>query len=141
MFAGSGWELLESSGQPPLVQHPADPDQRFSIVRVNEFDHARRTMSVVALDLSTGELHVFCKVWAVGGSCLGSNCMHTMQVVRDPTAYTLCKFDYIGILLVLASSTSSTLLSHSMSAADGERVLRLVATTFDGTLAIGHTGI
>ena len=120
MFAGSGWELIESSGQAPLVQHPADPDQRFSIVRVNEFDHARRTMSVVALDLSTGELHVFCKVWATGGSCLGPNCMHTTQVVWDPTACILCKVDHMGSLLGHASSTSSTLLSRSMSAADGE---------------------
>lgn len=62
MFAGSGWDLQEVNGQPPLVQHPTDPHQRFSIVRVNEFDHARRTMSVVAMDLRTGELHVFCKV-------------------------------------------------------------------------------
>lgn len=69
MFAGSGWELVEAAGQAPLVQHPTDPNQRFSIVRVNEFDHARRTMSVVALDLQTGELHVFCKVCVYGCVC------------------------------------------------------------------------
>ncbi len=66
MFAGTGWHLIEGSGQAPRVQHPVDAGQRLTIVRVNEFEHARRTMSVVALDESSGELHVFCKVGTFG---------------------------------------------------------------------------
>ena len=62
MFAVTGWNLVEVSGQPTRVAHPADARQQLTIVRVNEFEHARRAMSVVALDESTGEMHVFCKV-------------------------------------------------------------------------------
>ena len=62
MFSSTGWRLIESSGRPPRVEHPNDAQQQLTIVRVNEFEHARRTMSVVALDERTGELHVFCKV-------------------------------------------------------------------------------
>ena len=65
MFSSTGWRLIESSGQPPRVEHPNDAQQQLTIVRVNEFEHARRTMSVVALDELTGELHVFCKVRCV----------------------------------------------------------------------------
>jgi len=64
MFCGTGWHLIETNGQAPRVQHPSDARQRLAIVRVNEFEHARRSMSVVALDECTGELHVFCKVTA-----------------------------------------------------------------------------
>lgn len=62
MFATTGWSLMEASGQPRRVSHPVDAGQQLTIVRVNEFEHARRSMSVVALDENTGELHVFCKV-------------------------------------------------------------------------------
>jgi len=62
MFSSTGWHLIETNGQAPRVQHPSDAGQQLTIVRVNEFEHARRSMSVVALDECTGELHVFCKV-------------------------------------------------------------------------------
>ena len=62
MFAGSGWELAEAGGKAVQVHPPSDSSQRFSIVRVNDFDHAGRTMSVVVLDEQTRQLHVFCKV-------------------------------------------------------------------------------
>ena len=62
MFATTGWNLIEASGQPTQVSHPVDAGQQLTIVRVNEFEHARRSMSVVALDENTKELHVFCKV-------------------------------------------------------------------------------
>ena len=62
MFAVTGWNLIEAGGQPTRVAHPVDPKQQLTIVRVNEFEHARRSMSVIALDESTGDLHVFCKV-------------------------------------------------------------------------------
>ena len=71
MFATTGWNLIEASGQPTRVQHPVDAGQQLTIVRVNEFEHARRSMSVVALDKKTGELHVFCKVRLLHG-------MHTV---------------------------------------------------------------
>ncbi|DBB17796.1 TPA: hypothetical protein ACH3X3_002824 [Trebouxia sp. C0006] len=61
MFSSTGWHLIETNGQAPRVQHPSDAGQQLTIVRVNEFEHARRSMSVVALDECTGELHVFCK--------------------------------------------------------------------------------
>lgn len=62
MFATTGWNLIEASGQPTRVSHPLNPGQQLTIVRVNEFEHAKRCMSVVALDERTGQLHVFCKV-------------------------------------------------------------------------------
>ena len=62
MFASTGWKLMESSGAAARVQHPTDPQQQLTILRVNEFEHGRRSMSVVVRDDSTGELHVFCKV-------------------------------------------------------------------------------
>lgn len=69
MFATTGWNLIESSGQPTRVSHPVDAGQQLTIARVNEFQHGRRSMSVVALDESTGELHVFCKVGMPKGTC------------------------------------------------------------------------
>ena len=62
MFAITGWNLQQMSGQPTRVAHPVDARQQLTVVRVNEFEHSRRSMSVVALDESSGELHVFCKV-------------------------------------------------------------------------------
>ena len=62
MFAVTGWNLQQMSGQPTRVAHPVDARQQLTVVRVNEFEHSRRSMSVVALDESSGELHVFCKV-------------------------------------------------------------------------------
>ncbi|KAL3158258.1 hypothetical protein ABBQ38_010509 [Trebouxia sp. C0009 RCD-2024] len=61
MFAVTGWNLEQMSGQPSRVAHPVDAQQQLTVVRVNEFEHSRRSMSVVALDESSGELHVFCK--------------------------------------------------------------------------------
>ncbi|KAL0038469.1 hypothetical protein WJX77_007492 [Trebouxia sp. C0004] len=61
MFSGTGWHLIEANGQAPRVEHPSDARQRLTITMVNEFEHARRSMSVVALDERSGELHVFCK--------------------------------------------------------------------------------
>ena len=62
MFGATGWRLMEGTAQGPRVQNPKDPNQLLSVIRVNEFEHARRIMSVVALDESSGEMHVFCKV-------------------------------------------------------------------------------
>ena len=62
MFASTGWLLIESSGAAPRVQHPVDVQQQLSIVRVNEFEHGRRSMSAVVRDDITEELHIFCKV-------------------------------------------------------------------------------
>ena len=70
MFATTGWSLIETSGQPTQVRHPVDAGQQLTIVRVNEFEHARRSMSVVTLDERTGELHVFCKVSSLHGTCI-----------------------------------------------------------------------
>ena len=46
MFASTGWKLIESSGAAARVQHPTDPQQQLTILRVNEFEHGRRSMSV-----------------------------------------------------------------------------------------------
>ena len=78
MFATTGWNLIEASGQPTRVSHPVNAGQQLTIVRVNEFEHAKRSMSVVALDESTGELHVFCKVRPLHG-------VHTMGLCCSPT--------------------------------------------------------
>lgn len=73
MFAVTGWNLEQMSGQPSRVAHPVDAQQHLTIVRVNEFEHSRRSMSVVALDESSGELHVFCKVRAFSSRHLVEN--------------------------------------------------------------------
>jgi cation-transporting ATPase 13A3/4/5 len=62
MFSAVGWELLEggTESQPnPIVVNKNG--EQYTIVRRNEFEHSRATMSVVVQD-SAGELHVFCKV-------------------------------------------------------------------------------
>jgi cation-transporting ATPase 13A3/4/5 len=62
MFSSIGWELLEggTESQPnPIVVNKNG--EQYTIVRRNEFEHSRATMSVVVQD-SAGELHVFCKV-------------------------------------------------------------------------------
>jgi predicted P-type ATPase len=61
MFSAIGWELLEggTESQPnPIVVNKNG--EQYTIVRRNEFEHSRATMSVVVQD-SAGELHVFCK--------------------------------------------------------------------------------
>ena len=68
MFSSTGWNLIEDNGAAPRVQHPFDAQQQLSIVRVNEFEHGRRSMSVVVRDSHTGELHVFCKV-GISSTC------------------------------------------------------------------------
>ena len=61
MFGGTGWELVEEPGEPPAVREPKSGNM-VSIVRRNEFDHLRMTMSVVASDKSAERgFHVFCK--------------------------------------------------------------------------------
>ena len=85
MFSSTGWQLIETSGQAARVEHAG---QRLTIVRVNQFEHARRSMSVVALDESTGKLHVFCKVTAAAIPILKAHSsVHTtcMQLQRFVT--------------------------------------------------------
>lgn len=62
MFEATGWELIESPHEPAVVRSQTDPNSGLTILKVNEFDHARMTMSVIVKDNATGELHVFCKV-------------------------------------------------------------------------------
>jgi magnesium-transporting ATPase (P-type) len=59
MFSSVGWELVEATSEPPRVRSPNGDELK--IVKRNEFDHARMTMSVVVEDCH-GELHVYCKV-------------------------------------------------------------------------------
>ena len=63
MFAATGWDL-GSAASPALQQYPTVLNKSgdvYTIVRRNEFEHARATMSVV-IQNSIGELHVYCKV-------------------------------------------------------------------------------
>ena len=64
MFSSVGWDLLEegttATQQYPVVLNKTTGDL-LTIVRRNEFEHSRATMSVVVQD-HTGELHVYCKV-------------------------------------------------------------------------------
>lgn len=63
MFSSVGWDLAEgvTTEQPyPTVYNTCTGDV-ITILRRNEFQHARATMSVVIRDY-TGELHVYCKV-------------------------------------------------------------------------------
>jgi len=62
MFSSVGWDLAE--GGTAAQQYPTVFNKTgdvYTIVRRNEFEHARATMSVVVQD-HTGELHVYCKV-------------------------------------------------------------------------------
>lgn len=59
MFSSVGWELVEATSEPPRVRSPNGDELK--IVKRNEFNHARMTMSVVVEDCH-GELHVYCKV-------------------------------------------------------------------------------
>ena len=69
MFGGTGWELIEEPGEPPAVREPRT-GRVVSIIRRNEFDHLRMTMSVVASNKSTERsFHVFCKGYAFS-SCV-----------------------------------------------------------------------
>ncbi|KAL3676686.1 hypothetical protein R1sor_026634 [Riccia sorocarpa] len=60
MFASIGWRLIESPDKFPSVSKPNGSDM-LTIVRRNEFDHARATMSVIVED-SDHRYHIFCKV-------------------------------------------------------------------------------
>ena len=59
MFSSVGWELVENANEAPCVRSASGKELR--IVKCNEFDHARTTMSVVVQD-KEGRLHVYCKV-------------------------------------------------------------------------------
>ena len=62
MFSAVGWDLVE--GGTAAQEYPIVSNQKGDkciIVRRNEFEHARATMSVVIQD-DIGELHVYCKV-------------------------------------------------------------------------------
>jgi magnesium-transporting ATPase (P-type) len=59
MFSSVGWELVENANEAPYVRSASGKELR--IVKRNEFDHARTTMSVVVQD-DEGRLHVYCKV-------------------------------------------------------------------------------
>lgn len=59
MFSSVGWELLENANEATCVRSPSGKELR--IVKRNEFDHARATMSVIVQD-KEGRLHVYCKV-------------------------------------------------------------------------------
>ena len=58
MFSSVGWELVENANEAPCVRGVSGEELR--IVKRNEFDHERTTMSVVVQD--KGRLHVYCKV-------------------------------------------------------------------------------
>lgn len=59
MFSSVGWELVENAHEAPFVRSPSGKELR--IIKRNEFDHARTTMSVIVQD-EKGRLHVYCKV-------------------------------------------------------------------------------
>lgn len=59
MFSSVGWELMEDADEAPCVRSPSGKELR--IVKRNEFDHARTTMSVIVQD-KEGRFHVYCKV-------------------------------------------------------------------------------
>ena len=59
MFFSVVWELKENANEAPSVRSPSSEELR--ILKRNEFDHARTTMSVVVQD-QEGQLHVYCKV-------------------------------------------------------------------------------
>ncbi|KAG0585432.1 hypothetical protein KC19_2G011200 [Ceratodon purpureus] len=58
MFSSVGWELVENANEAPCVRSVSGKELR--IVKRNEFDHARTTMSVVVQD-KEGLLQVYCK--------------------------------------------------------------------------------
>ena len=60
MFQATQWALCESQGKPTEVVSP-DGSQRLTIVKKNEFDHAKATMSVIVRN-QEGRHFVFCKV-------------------------------------------------------------------------------
>lgn len=59
MFTSVGWELMEDANKAPCVRSPSGKELR--ILKRNEFDHARTTMSVIVQD-KEDRLHVYCKV-------------------------------------------------------------------------------
>ncbi len=62
MFTASGWQLIESPYQPPLVRGFAGGRTLDLIIEKRfEFDHAKMTMSVLVRDPSSGDVHAFCK--------------------------------------------------------------------------------
>lgn len=60
MFEATQWSLQEAHGQPTEVVHPTG-SRRLTIIKKNEFDHARATMSVIVRD-QDNNYFVFCKV-------------------------------------------------------------------------------
>lgn len=60
MFTAVGWNLIEAPNEPPLVHKRAGAEE-FSIIKRNEFDYGRTTMSVIVRD-SRDQFHVYCKV-------------------------------------------------------------------------------
>lgn len=106
MFSVTGWNLIQMSGQPTRVVHAVDAGQQLAVVRVNEFEHARRSMSVVALDESSGELHVFCKVRGFRmrhASCVASEFLCTIRQALIPYQLTSvsCFMALLGMLPTL----------------------------------------
>ncbi|EFJ04479.1 hypothetical protein SELMODRAFT_432379 [Selaginella moellendorffii] len=59
MFSAVGWNLIESAKSPPVVSDGSG-SRTFRIVRRNEFDQSRATMSVVVED-NSGNFHIYCK--------------------------------------------------------------------------------
>ncbi|XP_024527352.1 probable cation-transporting ATPase 13A4 [Selaginella moellendorffii] len=59
MFSAVGWNLIESANSPPVVSDGSG-SRTFRIVRRNEFDQSRATMSVVVED-NSGNFHIYCK--------------------------------------------------------------------------------
>lgn len=97
MFSVTGWNLIQMSGQPTRVVHAVDAGQQLAVVRVNEFEHARRSMSVVALDESSGELHVFCKVRGFRmrhASCVALEFFVHNTSSIDPVPADICELLY-----------------------------------------------
>ena len=60
MFEATGWDLIEAQGADNVVREVGSGTE-LVIVRKNEFDHTRATMSVIMAD-KMGEHFVFCKV-------------------------------------------------------------------------------
>nr|PNR41660.1 hypothetical protein PHYPA_019065 [Physcomitrium patens] len=80
MFSSVGWELVEDANEAPCVRSPSGKVLR--IVKRNEFDHARASMSVVVQD-EEGQLHVYCK---------GS-----FEKIKDLTAFQSFPTNYMHI--------------------------------------------
>lgn len=77
MFEATQWSLQESQDRPTEVISP-DGSRRLTIVKKNEFDHAKATMSVVVKD-QDDQHFVFCK--ASNHLMLSRSC-HTDLIIQ-----------------------------------------------------------